>query len=312
MKARNRHECAVADWDSLLLSLFAVRDMESFAAVVSLEPEVVRQPRPRGNSITRLTLHHYQYQESDLSSLLAFTPSLRYLEYHAKTEYGWRDATYNQEVTSGCKVGLGLLYDALHLVSHSLQELHTSEEIVEDSCHFDPGYASNTEPPFRQREELSSLTRLHALTIPYTTLLGWYYKKRVWDWDKILPPSLRRIVLSDDLSTSIFGDEWDDPSLMPVISGLVAWLSAPRQGGEGAAELGLNLTYAWADFNEPVRRLVARMCEERGVRFSIWKRYEDHPRQPGWEPSMVSSLRSPIPTRGRGGGRGGGRGRGRY
>lgn len=310
MKGNNRHECAVADWDSVLLSLLAVRDIESFAAIVSLEPEVVRQLRPGGNSITRLSLHHYQWQESDLGSLLAATPSLRYLEYHAITNYSWLGTAYDQEATSGFKVGLEPLYDALNLVSHSLQELHMSEEFVEDCCHFSPAYAVFYEPPFRQREELSGLKRLHALTIPYTTLLGWYYRECVWDWDKTLPPSLRRIVLRDDLVSSCFGDEWDDECLLPVISGLVEWLSAPQRGNE-TAEFGMLLNHGWDNFNEPVRQQVARMGEDRGVRCWIDKVGEDRPRPDGWRSSMAKSReRSRSPTGGRGGGRGRGRIRG--
>lgn len=274
-----RHASIVKDWDSTLLTLFAVPDLQSFAAVVSLKTEAVRQLRYGGSSITRLVLHHYQVQDFDIDSLLAATPNLRYLEYHARTDYEWVNAYCWEEPKPEHGEGLEALYDALHHVSGSLEELHTSHEFDEDSIYFNPAYAVDSEPSFRQRGELSSLKRLHALIIPYATLLGWQRKDRVWEWDKILPPSLRRIVLTDSLQKSCFIDCWRDQDLMPVISSLVEWLSATERGNE-VAVFELHLAVLQSDFNEPVRQELTRMCEERGVRCSIEKVHPDRHRIP--------------------------------
>lgn len=233
-----------------------------------------------------------------MNSLLTATPNLRYLKYHAVTDWGWQSAIRDGErLEHG--VGFESLYNALHHVSDSLQELHVSQEFDEDSFHFNQSHASEEEPPFRQREELSDLKRLHTLTIPFATLLGWKCKECVWDWDKTLPSSLRRIIWTDDLRESCFGERWNDQNLMPVISGLVGWLSSSQRGNE-AAEFGLHLDILGSDFNEPVRQQLLRMCEESGVRCSIEKARADRPRPNGWTPSVAG--RKDL-IRERGGGR---------
>jgi hypothetical protein len=289
LKGKHRHASVVQHWDSALLALFAVPNIQSIAAVASLKSEAVHQLRPGGSSITRLTLHHYQIQDYDLGSLLAVTSSLRYLKYHAITDHAWR-----HPATLEHGVGLEPLYDALHHVSDSLQELHISQHFDEDSIHFDPDYAVGNESLSCQKGQLSSLKRLHTLTIPYATLLGFPSENRVWDWDNVLPLSLSRIVLTDNLEDNCRPDCWTDKDLMPVFSTLVERLPVTQRGNE-AAEFGLHLADLEDDFNEPVRQELTRMCEECGVQCSIEKVYPDRPKTPTFHMA-------------RGGGRGGGRG----
>lgn len=301
LQGDRRHASVARDWDDALLMLFAVPDIQSIAAVVSLKPEAVRQLRPGGSSITRLTLHHYQFLDFDLSSLLATTPNLRYLKYHATTDYAWAGARCRERTTREHAVGLEPLYDALHHVSDSLQELHTSQDFDEDSIHFSPAYAWGHEP-LRQRGELSTLKRLHSLTIPYATLLGWKRKECVWDWEKILPSSLRHIVLTDNLYDSwCYVDCWTDDHLMPVISSLVEWLSDTLQVDE-VPGFGLHLAGIEDEFNEPVRQELTRMCEERGVQCSIEKVRADRQKAPAAQ--VAGGRGRGNLTRGRGRGRG--------
>jgi hypothetical protein len=308
-------------WDSALLMPFAVPGMQSVAVVANLKPEAVRQLqlRPGGNSITRLTLHHYQDGESGLSSLLAATPSLRYLKYHAISDWNWLKS-FGHMRTLDYAIGIEDLYGALHHVGDSLQELHISQEFDEDSIHRGMNHISMCsawELPFRQREELSNLKRLQTLTIPFVQLLGFRCVKLDWDWDKTLPSSLRHIVWSDDVHQECSDvDCWEDQNMMPVISGLVEWLSAAQRGSE-AAEFGLYLNYRdTRDFHEPMRQRLARMCEERGVRCTIKKVCADLRRPNGWKASVPLSPRSLIRKRERDDerarlSRGGGRVRGR-
>lgn len=303
LQRNHQHVSAIQDWDDALLALFTAPDIQSIAAVVSLKPEAVRQLRPGGSSITQLDLHHYQIQLSDLSSLLAATPSLRHLKYHARTDHSW--LTYEprrKEATSDSKhrIGLEPLFNALHHVSDSLQELHVSQNFDEDSIHFCEDYAIGHEPIFRQKEELSSLERLHTLTIPYVTLLGCKNNDYFRDWNVILPSSLRRIFLTDNFHYHCRMACWTDQDLMPIISGLVERLSATQRENE-AAEFGLHLTELRCEFNEPVRQELARICEEHGVRCSIEKVHADRQRTPP----------RPHVPRGRGLGRGRRTGRGR-
>lgn len=298
LSGEDRHACVAEDWDSALLALIAAPKVQSLAAVVCLAPENVRQLRLGESSITRLVLHHYQIRDSDLNTLLAATPNLKFLEYRATTDFGWARPPYGTPQPS---VGHEPLFNSLHHVSDSLQELHISHEFDEDSFHYQIGWASEHEPPFRQRGELSGLKRLHTLTIPYATLLGWKHKECVWEWDTILPPSLRRIVLTDGLQVNCFDDPWTDENLMPVISRLLEWLTAPQRGIV-TAEFGMHLDTIQNDFNEPERQELHRMCAERGVRCSIKKMRADLPKPAPFPRGQVSMSR--------GLGRGRGRGRG--
>jgi len=321
---RNRQSVvAVRPWDSALLMPFAVPDMQSATIVASLRPEVVRQLRSGGTCITRLTLKHFLNGESDVSSLLAAIPSLRYFEYHAIADWNWL-TSFRENETRHYAVGLEEFYSALHHVGDSLQELHVSQGFVQDHTHefmndlwMARWNCPGEDLPFRQRKELSDLKRLQTLTIPFAQLLGLDCVRHVWDWDKTLPSSLRRIVWTDDVQDSFSEYRWEDEHLMPVISGLVEWLSAPQRGND-AAEFGLRLNLEGAEFNEPVRRRLTRMCEERGVRCSIKKSIMDGPRynrravvplSPGSLDREREEERRPRDAQWRGRGRGRGRGR---
>lgn len=288
------HPVVVRDWDSALLSLLAVPGIQSIAAVASLKSEVVRQLRPGGSSITRLDLYIYQKQELDVSALLAATPNLRYLKYHACLDHSWynsgsywreRQGQQNEAWVSSynpsCQPNVGLepLYDALHHLSDSLQELHMSQDFGEDSIHFGVFNSADYEPLFRRRGKLLSLKHLRTLTIPYATILGWTRKEYVSEWDEILPPSLRHIVLTDDLQNDVEEDSWTDEDLMPIFSRLAEWLSAKKSGNE-TTSFGLHVNDLAYEFNEPVQQKLTRICEECGVQSSIQKKNRDHQKSP--------------------------------
>ncbi|KAF2756148.1 hypothetical protein EJ05DRAFT_487947 [Pseudovirgaria hyperparasitica] len=296
-----RHASVVEDWDNALLFPFMAPAIKSVAAVMSLRPDAVRHLRPGGSSVTRLVLYHYQIGDSDMIALLAATPGLQYLEYHAVTDYAWLTSSRRQAISEHA-VGLDPLYDGLCHVAHSLKELHTSHDIQEDSIHFQRGYAAGHEPPFRLRKELSSLAQLHTLTIPYATLLGWTRKDYDWDWNEILPSSLRHIILNDNLSDNCLVDGWKDESLMPVITKLLEWLSA-LHGEDETAEFGLHLFQLDSDFNEPVQQELSRTCQGLGVPCSIQKIHPDRNR-PAPRPQLAGGRGTGNVGRGRGRGRG--------
>ncbi|KAF2718574.1 hypothetical protein K431DRAFT_130320 [Polychaeton citri CBS 116435] len=283
-----RHIAAVSDWEDSLITPFLVTDIKSIAAVMTLKPETISQLRL--SSLARLVLHHCQIQKSDLNGLLATTPRLCYLEYHASVDYGWLISQ------KGPRHSLGLepLFDALHHVSVTLKELVTSQVFDEDCPHFQHSYCSSFEPPFRQREELSKLKHLHTLSIPYASLLGWTRKDQNWEWGRILPTSLRQITLTDHLTECCLTDCWTDESLVPVITSMLDWLATCRQG-KYPSKFGLLLLRSDTDFNEPVRRTLSLLCEEHGVLCSIKKHLADRPKR-----QRLPMLRG----RGRGRGRG--------
>lgn len=276
-----RHPLVVEDWDSALLSLFEVPDIQSITLVAGLRAEAVSQLRLGTTSITRLDLHHYQTRKMDLSSLLAATPGLKYLKYHAKSDYAWLGASHSCgcKPTQGHPIGLEPLYDALHHVSDSLEELHVSQDVDEDSYHWSPGFGGGYERLYGSTADVFSLKRLQALSIPYIALLGHNRESYTIDWNTLLPSSLRRIVFNDDLNENYEPDLWTDDDLMPVFSTLVQWLSAAEKGNQ-IAQFGLRLVHLDTDFNKPVRQELTRMCEERGVRCSIEKLHKDRRRLP--------------------------------
>lgn len=275
-----RHPRVVEDWDQALLMPFVPRNAQSVAVVTSLKSEAVRRLRLGSLAITRLVLHHYQIQDSDLSALLAATPQLQYLEYHATTDWDWLRSRRRRERNPGHDIGLDLLFDALHHVSDSLQELHTSAAFDEESCYFHPSYVVDHRPHFRQPKELSGMKQLHTLSIPYITLLrGWDPPDRDWEQrcDEVFPQSLRNLTLTDHLSENCLHGSWTDRSLMPVISRMVKWLSS-TQPADNSAEFGLSLFKLEEDFNLSVREELSRMCRDHGVRCSIEKARQDRER----------------------------------
>lgn len=297
---KRRHINVVRDWDQVLLTPFLAPDIKSIAAVMTLHPEAVIQLRV--STIIRLVLHHCQVQGFNLDALLAATPRLCYLEYHASVDYGLFTSQRAIKVDKRRSLGLDPLFDALYHVSDTLKELVTSQEFTEDSIHFHRGYACGDEPPFRQRNELSKLKHLHTLSIPYASFLGWTSKDdQNWEWHKILPASLRQITLTDHLSENFKGDSWTDESLMPVFSGLLNWL-AMYSKEDKSPKFALLLLESNTDFNEPVRKTLSRLCEEHDILCSIEKLRKDREK----------SLKVHMPPRGRGRMRSGGRnGRGR-
>lgn len=301
LKGKDRHASVVQGWDSALLALFVVPGIQSIATVVGLNPEATRQLRPGGSSVTRLVLYHYQVQVSDLTSLLAATPNLRYLEYHATTDYRQLNSrSGHQEEIPEPLLGIDPLLYALHHVTDSLQELHASQDVDEDSIYFWRGFVAGNGLPFRhQQGELATLKRLHTLTIPWAALVGWASRDNVWEWNDILPSSLRRIVLTDDLQEDYWG--WTDKDLMPALSSLIEWLAAHHQGNEGA-QFGMRLVNCTNEFNKPVRQELGRLCEERGIRCSIEKSHADRHKSP--EVHMPRGRGRGTLTRGRGRGHG--------
>lgn len=269
----SRHITAVLDWDDALLTPFLAPGIESIAIVTALQPEAVSHLRT--TSITRLVLHHCQVQDSDFDSVLAATPQLRYLEYHASVDYNWFKPSWGPGPTPAL-LELEPLFAALHHVSNALEELVASQEFDEDCIHFHPTYAAEFERPFRPSYELSKMRHLHTLSIPYLSLLGWKPKKgKKCEWHKILPTSLRQITLTDDIDECLINDRWTDESLMPVIKDLLNWLIT-RKEAIGAPKFALLLRHAWSDFNEPVRQNLFTLCEERGILCAIEKLRKDH------------------------------------
>jgi hypothetical protein len=301
LSGKRRHPVVVEDWDSALLSLLGVPGIQSITVVAGVRAEAVRQLSLGSTSITRLDLHHYQTHEVDLGSLLAAMPGLKYLKYHARSDYSWLGSSHRFDSIWVHDIGLEPLYDALHHVSDSLEELHLSQDVDEDSCHWAMGIGLGYEPLYRRTAALSSLKRLQALTIPYAALLGCKENSYVYDWNELLPSSLRRIVFNDDLVEDHVRDERTDEDLMPIFLTLVEWLSITKRGNE-TAQFGLHLAQTYREFNEPVRQELTRICEERGVQCSIEKVHADLEKRPQvW--NLRGRGRGNL-TRGRGRGRG--------
>ena len=296
------HINVVRDWDDALLAPFFAPNITSIKAVMTLTPEAVRLVTP--SSITRLTLHHCQIQEFDLDRLLAATPRLCYLEYHAVVDFGWYKKHWSRSGTSR-SLGLDPLLDAIHHVRDTLTELVTSQKFGADSHHFEWGWAAGREAPFRQCYELSQLKHLRTLVIPFASLLGWKAKEsQIFDWHKMLPVSLHHVTFTDDLSENFSTDGWTDESLMPVFSNLAGWLAVSTQSTP-PLKFTLRLLQTDTEFHETERQALLRMFGEHGVLCEVEKLLRD------WTDSSPRNLpRGGGGSRGRGGTRGSGRGHG--
>ena len=263
---------------------------------MTLNPEAVSHLRP--SSITQLTLYHCQVQEFDLDSLLAASPSLRYLEYHALVDYRWYTTHWNRSRMSR-SLGLEPLFGALHHVRHTLTELVTSQKFDMDSHYFEQSFAAGQEAPFRHVYELSKMKYLHTLVIPYASLLGWEEKDwKIFDWHRIMPPSLHNVTFTDKLSENFASIGWEDQSLMPVFSDLASWL-ATHARGDHLPKFTLRLLQTDTEFNKAARQELSRIFEKHGVLCTVEKLLKDR------------IDHSPRMPRGAFGGRGRGRGRGR-
>lgn len=289
---------AVQDFDAAMLVPFLTPGTKSVAAVMALQASAVSELRL--TSINRLVLRHCQIDDFDLNGLLAATFQLRYLEYHAWVDYRWYTSPRGPQ--HGHRVsGLESLFEALKHVSNTLEHLVTSQRYVVDSPHRGGVQPMFDEPPFTQRRELSRLSKLQTLTIPYASLLGWQCKKdQHRDWDQLLPSSLSQIIWTDHLSEHFSGRThataayWNDKNLMPVILTMIAWLAKlPRSARD--AKFGLLLVRAKAEFHEPVRKAILQMCEDHGINCTIDKREPDmvfRPSFPGGRHGTVEVIRS--------------------
>ena len=293
-----RHPIVVPEWETTLLAPFTAPALKSYSAVLSLRSEVVRQLRPGGLSVTRLVLHHYQNDRSDLKSLLAATPGLQYLRLHATTDYSWFNSGRREAALPEHAVGLDPLYDALYGVRDSLRELHAFHRFSEDSIHFPMAEPLSCQRTFRQRGELSTLNRLRTLTLPFISLLGWEYESYHREWDGILPTSLCHLTLTDNLAEHGYMEQWTDARSLPILTSLLEWPADTARRLGVTASFGLQLNHDGYEFNEPMRRELTRAAEALGVLCSIEKTYQDRKRPP----------QIPIIPRGRGRVRGRGRG----
>lgn len=297
LEGQRKHVGVVQDWDNVLISPLLVSSVKHVATVATLAPGT---RFPLCCALIRLELHHYQAQELDLGAFLATMPQLRELSYHALSHFAWFTLQRRKGSSAQRDSGLDCLFNALHFAP-SLEELHTTQILTEDSIHFYQEHGQGLKPPYKPPYELAQLARLHTLTIPYASLLGWTSKPdEKFEWSRTFPASLRRITLTDHLVENFDSDSWTDETLIPVITDMLDWL-ATRGTGKKPLKLGLRLMHADCEFNEPKRDELSRLCEERGIRCSIEKLHED----------CVDVRQSFMRTRGRGRGRGLGRARGR-
>lgn len=266
-----RHVNAVQSWDDTLLAPFTSPQTNSINTVMTLHPDAVS--RVPANAITRLVLHHCQIGDFDVDGLLAATPKLCYLEYHALVDYDLYRANWHQSRMRR-RLGLHPLFDALHHIRDTLRELVASQTFTEDGHQFE-GDVPGHESFFRQCYEVSELKHLKTLSIPYTNLLGWNYSDgRVYEWRKLLPTSLHHLTLTDDFEQYNLGGNWNDAKLLSLFSDLLVWLAICAQRRR-PLEFRLILLHEDTLFKEPIRQEISRICEAHGILCSIEKHHKD-------------------------------------
>jgi hypothetical protein len=275
------HINVVQHWDDILLAPFSIPGIMTIQTVMALQPDSVR--RLRTSTLTRLTLQHCQIGGFDLNGLLAVTPRLLYLEYHASVDHSLYRKNWSPTGMS-YNLRLDALSNSLHHVSDTLTDLVTYQKFDADYYGFEWGGNAACTPPFQQRHELSSMKSLRTLVVPYASLLGWLPQDHeVFDWNMILPNSIRHVTFSDDVYENFMPNRWDDNTL-PVFDDLANWL-APYPQSSFQPQFTLRILQMETSFNEPIRQKLSRMFQEKGVSCTIEKlvrdRIEDRPRTTG-------------------------------
>lgn len=98
--------------DHAALMPLSAPNIEALSVAMTLAPGITNGLR--ATSITRLTLHHCQEQESSLDDLFSAMPKLRYLEYLASVNVDWWRSLRQRNPDDRPDIGLELLYRSLY------------------------------------------------------------------------------------------------------------------------------------------------------------------------------------------------------
>nr|OQO23200.1 hypothetical protein B0A51_06266 [Rachicladosporium sp. CCFEE 5018] len=255
-------------WDPALLMPFVAPKIESVSVVMTLALGSIGHFPV--SSLTRLVLHHYQYRDCEVSSLLAATPKLRYLEYHALVEHGFSWGPRRD-------LGLEIVYGALHNISDTLEELVATQIYVSNDNCFEGGYEDWHPQPDLHVENLTSMKCLRSLSLPYMSLLGRTSREASnWEWHKVLPSSLRSLTLTSHLSENECNYEpsWEneDEDLMATFMTLLDWMAVDETRGQQSAFALIFDGLCDQHFpNRQQQQELDLLCKERHIQFSLTK-----------------------------------------
>lgn len=240
---------------------------------MTLAPEITNGLR--ATSITRLTLHHCQEQESSLDDLFSAMPKLRYLEYLASVNIGWWRSSRRSNPDDRPDVGLELLYRSLYQLKDTLEELVAGQAYICANKYFEEGGLERGHGlPDRHLNNLSIMGHLHTLSIPYMSLLGREAKDASrYDWHATLPRLLRSLTLTDHLAENgcNYQPTWDDASLLPVFTSLLDAMVVCRSGPESSR---FALVFHQSDCEVVTRSTQEKLdalCQDRNISFSVEK-----------------------------------------
>ncbi|OQO09625.1 hypothetical protein B0A48_05027 [Cryoendolithus antarcticus] len=271
-----------SDWDTALIMPFFAPNIETISAVMTLVPASV-DPLLL-SSVTRLNLHHYQGRKYELKPLLTATPKLRFLEYDAIVQF---DQNRRPPALNDL-IGLGVLYEALHLVNDTLEELVATQTYVSNDHHFEGGYEHDYPHPDFYISNLKALSRLRCLSLPYMSLLGRKAREAsVWNWATILPATLRSLTLTNHLDENEwnYDPSWEEDELTDTFMTILDWMTTNTPEHQSSLFALRFHGVGDEDFpDRPWQQKMDRLCQDRHLRFSLEKLpWEDYQGQ-RWPP----------------------------
>jgi len=247
-------------------SLFYLPAIQSIQAVLYPKRRKFTWPgdeRPYALTLTTLVLPCCEVDETTLLHLLSASPNLHTLRY----DYACRIDPPRKSMDD-LHFDLAKLGRALGQVQTTLTHLSLSIDFYTNTCG-DPGNRSEYWGLKNRLGDLQGFVHLQALSIPFVILFGLAQMPRsVVTLDGILPRSIRRLCLKDDLST------WDDYEwLAPACLERLEDFLADRKGTAPQLErLDLELRESHAyEWGEDVQAELRDLCEGTGVQCVISK-----------------------------------------
>lgn len=279
-------------WDHAALMPLSAPNIETLSVAMTLAPGITNGLR--ATSITRLTLHHCQEQESSLDDLFSAMPKLRYLEYLASVNVDWWRSLRRRNPDDRPDIGLELLYRSLYRLKDTLEELVAGQVYICANEYFrEGGLERGHGLPDRHLNNLSIMGHLHTLSIPYMSLLGREAKDASrYDWHATLPRLLRSLTLTDHLAENDcnYQPTWDDASLLPAFTSLLDAMVVFRSGPESSRFALVFHQSGCEDVTRSTQEKLDALCQDRDISFSVEKLADECFSGEYWPPNLVGSI----------------------
>lgn len=247
-------------------SLFYLPAIQSIQAVLYLKRHKFTWPghnRPYALTLTTLVLPRCEADGTTLLHLLSASPNLHTLRYDYACNIDPPRKSMGDVLFDFAKLGR-----ALGQVQTTLTQLSLSIDFYSHTCG-DPSNRIDNWSLKNRLGDLQGFVHLQALSIPFVILFG--LAQTPWSVEKLdglLPRSIRRLCLKDDLSS------WDDYEWSPAacLERLEDFLTDRKGTAPQLERLDLELreSHVW-DWGEDMEAGLRDLCEGQGVQSVISK-----------------------------------------